>query len=192
MSIHVDLTGKRFDQLLVVKSKGRVKCGNQKVWLWEVKCDCGKVLTVRSSNLVRKYGAKTKSCGCLKGLHQRTHGLSVGGKRTPQYAMWSSAKHRAKVKGLPFSITPLDIKIPDVCPMFGTKLELGKCRVKGQTRANAASLDRVVPKLGYVTGNIRVISYRANTMKSNASLEEIKRLAEWLQGETDARTECTA
>jgi hypothetical protein len=60
-----------------------------------------------------------------------------------------------------------------------------------QTAKNA-TVSSVVPKLGYVKGNIRVISYRANTMKSNASLEEIKRLAEWLQGETDARTECTA
>ena len=183
MSKHVDLTGKRFDHLLVVRSKGQVKCGNQKVWLWEVKCDCGKTLTVRRSNLIRKHGAKTKSCGCLKGVHQRTHGLSVGGKRTPEYTMWSSASHRAKVKKMPFSILPSDIIIPEFCPVFGTRIETGRCKVKGKTRANAASLDRIKPELGYVKGNIRVISYKANTMKSNASLEDIKKLVKWLEGE---------
>ena len=185
MSKAVDLTGKKFDRLLVLRAKGRAMCGTQTVGLWEVKCDCGKTLTVRRSNLIRKHGARTKSCGCLKGLYQRTHGLSVNGTRTPAYVMWTSANHRAKVKGVPFSIEPKDIIIPEFCPVFGTKLEVGKCRIKGETRANAASLDRIISDLGYVKGNIRVISYRANTMKSDASVEEIKRLAEWLEKETN-------
>ena len=183
MSNRIDLTGNKFDNLLVLKSAGRIVTAGQSIGLWIVKCDCGKVLTVRRSNLIRKHGAKTKSCGCLKGLYNRTHGLSLKGKLTPEYAMWKSAKHRAKVKGLPFSIKPSDIKIPEFCPVFGTRIEIGRCKIKGKTRANAASLDRIISELGYIKGNVRVISYRANTMKSDASLEEIKRLAEWLEGE---------
>ena len=183
MSRPIDLTGKRFDSLLIIESAGRIKVGNQNIGLWKAVCDCGKTIIVRRPNLKRKHGAKTKSCGCLKGLSLRTHGLSVRGKRTPEYAMWSSAKHRAKVKNVPFSIEPSDIKIPEFCPVFGTKIEYGRCKVKGKTRANAASLDRIIPELGYVKGNVRVISYRANTMKSNASLEDIKKLAAWLEGE---------
>lgn len=189
----VDLTGKRFDCLLVLREAGTVKCGNQTVGLWEVQCDCGKVLTVRRSNLIRKHGAKTKSCGCLKGLNQRTHGLSIRGQRTPEYAMWQSANHRAKVKSLPFSIEPGDIVIPEFCPVFGTRLETGRCKEKGKTRANAASLDRVIPELGYVRGNIVVISYRANSIKQNANYLELQRIADWLKKETEngSREKCT-
>ena len=34
-----------------------------------------------------------------------------------------------------------------------------------------------VPELGYVKGNVRVISYKANIMKSDATIEEIKLFA---------------
>ena len=52
-----------------------------------------------------------------------------------------------------------------------------------------ASLDRVMPELGYVPGpelgyvpgNVRVISFRANTIKNNASMREIEQLLEWLR-----------
>lgn len=38
------------------------------------------------------------------------------------------------------------------------------------------TLDKIIPALGYVPGNVWVISHRANTIKSDASLEELKTL----------------
>jgi hypothetical protein len=61
---------------------------------------------------------------------------------------------------------------------------LGYVLIYGAThaaRARAASLDRIVPELGYVKGNIAVISNRANSLKSNATLEELERLCAWLK-----------
>ena len=40
---------------------------------------------------------------------------------------------------------------------------------------------RIVPALGYVPGNVGVISFRANTIKNNASMREIEQLLEWLR-----------
>jgi len=42
---------------------------------------------------------------------------------------------------------------------------------------NSPTLDRLVPELGYVKGNIRVISYKANAMKSDASIQEIEKFS---------------
>jgi hypothetical protein len=50
---------------------------------------------------------------------------------------------------------------------------------------NSPSLDRYVPSLGYARGNRWVISSKANTMKSNATLEEMVLLGKWAQGELD-------
>ena len=41
---------------------------------------------------------------------------------------------------------------------------------------DSPSLDRIVPELGYVKGNIRVISNRANHLKSDATLEEHRKI----------------
>ena len=44
--------------------------------------------------------------------------------------------------------------------------------------ACSPSLDRIVPDRGYVPGNVRVVSDRANRLKGDRNLEELRRLAE--------------
>ena len=86
---------------------------------------------------------------------------------TLQWRMYWSAKRRAELKNLPFSITPQDIHIPKFCPVFGTPL----------TKPN---LDRKINSLGYTPENIRVISDRANRIKSDATLEEIQAIGAYM------------
>ena len=43
------------------------------------------------------------------------------------------------------------------------------------------SLDKIIPELGYVKGNVWIISNKANAIKSNASLEELKLLVKNLE-----------
>lgn len=89
-----------------------------------------------------------------------------------------SARYRAKKNGIPFSITESDIVIPEVCPVLG--IELNRSWT-GRMEPNSPSLDRFINELGYVPGNINVISWKANSIKSDASLEELKRIVEWLE-----------
>lgn len=85
-----------------------------------------------------------------------------------QKNLWKHAKHRASTKNLPFDITVEDIIIPEICPIMGKPLEpVG-------SGSYAPSLDRIIPELGYVKGNIRVISLLANQMKWNANPEELE------------------
>lgn len=98
-------------------------------------------------------------------------------KANPEFKLWVGAKARAKKLNKPFTIKREDIKIPVVCPVLGIPLKFSKHHAKN----NSPSLDCVVPELGYVFGNIAVISHKANTMKSNASLEELRKLVEWLE-----------
>ena len=75
--------------------------------------------------------------------------------------IFDRAKTRASRKGLEFSISLEDIIIPDVCPVLKTKME-------------TPSIDRIDSSKGYIKGNIRIISNRANMLKNNATLEEMR------------------
>jgi hypothetical protein len=92
-----------------------------------------------------------------------------------QWFMHSSAKCRARKKGLEFNIDKEDIIIPELCPIMGFPL---KSNTKLQK--DSPTLDRIIPELGYVKGNIWVISALANTMKQNATKEELKKFATWI------------
>jgi hypothetical protein len=94
--------------------------------------------------------------------------------------MWSVAKQRAKRRGIEFSIDPEDIVIPSKCPVFGFDLVcgVGKSNRPGGNR-NSPSLDRIDQSRGYIKGNIRVISHLANTMKLNATADELVAFATW-------------
>ena len=87
-----------------------------------------------------------------------------------------SARRRASRFGLACTISEDDIVIPEFCPILGIKITRGD----GSVHAGSPSLDRIVPELGYVQGNIHVISYKANTMKSDATLRELVIFAKWV------------
>jgi hypothetical protein len=87
------------------------------------------------------------------------------------------AKDRSARDGVPFDLTEADIVIPVFCPVLGIELVIG---TRGGSDASP-SLDRFIPALGYVRGNVAVISNRANRMKTNATLEEHEALVRWMR-----------
>lgn len=89
--------------------------------------------------------------------------------------LWRGARYRAKKKGLDFDITFNDIHIPSFCPVLGIPLFPSNTGKTGFF-PNSPSLDRINPKGGYTKDNVRVISCRANLLKSNASLEELEKV----------------
>lgn len=68
MTARIDLTGKRFGKLVVIKAAPSSPKGQSK---WICRCDCGKESNVFTLNLVRKA---TRSCGCQQGAGRRKHG----------------------------------------------------------------------------------------------------------------------
>jgi hypothetical protein len=101
---------------------------------------------------------------------------------TPLHHLFHNAKKRAKLKGVPFEITKDDIIIPEVCPILGVKLERGAGA--GNYIDTSPSLDRIVPELGYVPGNVAVISMRANRIKNDATAEELAAVLAFVLKET--------
>jgi hypothetical protein len=87
-----------------------------------------------------------------------------------------AAKKRAESQNLAFEITRDDLLLPEKCPVFGTPLVVGDRRCTG----DSPSVDRVVPELGYVPGNVRIISLRANRLKSNGTEEELRALVRYM------------
>lgn len=96
----------------------------------------------------------------------------------PKQTLFNRAKRRAAKKGFVFTITVDDIPdIPEVCPVLGFKLEFGS----REDRSSSPSLDRIDNTKGYVPGNLQVISYRANQLKSDGTIEEFKKLVTYLE-----------
>ena len=89
--------------------------------------------------------------------------------------MLSSAKDRSRLKNLAFDITIDDISAPITCPVLGIELNWLN-RVQAN---NSPSLDRIIPELGYVRGNVMVISRKANAIKSDATPDELRRVADF-------------
>lgn len=95
--------------------------------------------------------------------------------RNPERRMLELAKARAKKSGLPFSITLADIVIPKTCPVLGIELRVARQGFSD----NSPTLDRANNDKGYVPGNVLVVSWRANRIKGDATVKELRALADF-------------
>lgn len=90
----------------------------------------------------------------------------------PDRPLLERARKRARMLGVPFEIGSEHVVIPEYCPVLGIPLKIG-----GPRSDQSPSLDRIVPSRGYVPGNIRVISDRANRLKGGRTHADLSRLA---------------
>lgn len=84
------------------------------------------------------------------------------------------ARQRAKKRGLDFNITQEDIPIPLFCPLLGIPIIVSIAN----NRQFSPSVDRIDNSKGYVKGNVWVVSYKANSIKRDASYEELRLIAD--------------
>ena len=105
-------------------------------------------------------------------------------KSGPDAANWAmkhllaDARGRASARGLAFSLEIERVPRPTHCAIFGVELVY---RADGRRRDNSASLDRIDSSLGYTPDNVWIISWRANQIKNDATLDELKRLVAALE-----------
>ena len=155
----------------------------------ELRCVC----RTCEKDFIFKYGRKK-----YKGIYKHycsincqniKHGLARRGKTLTRdngeryedyrYMMWCGAKKRCKLNKKEFDLIPGDIpEIPQFCPVLG--IEIKKNNISGPIDSSP-SLDRIDQNKGYIKGNIRIISNRANRIKSDASFEEIEKIYEDLK-----------
>jgi len=119
------------------------------------------------------HGKPTKRANCRRcnAAYMRTY---LRGRRVqaPELTIWQRAHRRAASREVPFSITMQAIVIPPVCPVLGIAIVLGE-----QRSENSPSLDRIIPDKGYVPGNVRVISDKANRLKADLTFAELEQKA---------------
>jgi len=93
--------------------------------------------------------------------------------------LFNSAKRRAKKLNLNFNITIeyLTSIITKSCPILNIDFVISKTNISDYS----PTLDRIIPELGYVIGNVKVISARANRIKNNATLQELKSICSYIE-----------
>jgi len=128
------------------------------------KCsDCGASLEQNAPpSVIKKGNGYCHSCHNSRAKRWKTI--------NPLQTILMGARGSAKKRKLKFELTEADLPpVPEFCPVFPwIRLEFG-----GGRKANTASIDRIKNNLGYVKGNVRIISLRANILRGNASKEEL-------------------
>ena len=92
--------------------------------------------------------------------------------------LYNQLKAGAKKRNIPFNLSMTDLNeltFPITCPVLGIPLAFNSERPED----NSFSVDRIDSSKGYEPDNIVVVSARANTLKSNATLEELQKLVEF-------------
>lgn len=172
----IDLTGRKFGKLLVIKLAGR---HNTSLY-WHCACDCGQFCIKRGSNLTANN--KTRSCGCLSGA-PTLGGLSQAHKS--EYNAWkdmisrcsdskNKSYHRYGGRGI------------KVCGQWAASFETF-LRDIGQRPSARYSLDRWPDKNGnYEPENCRWATRKQQqrNMRSNRLITidgQSKPMAEWAE-----------
>lgn len=86
-------------------------------------------------------------------------------------------KSQAKKNNIPFDLKDGDLEYPEICPILGIFLEHGN----GILGDASPTIDRINPSLGYIRGNVQVISLLANRMKNSANPEQLLKFADWVR-----------
>lgn len=133
--------------------------------------ECGKKQLLSRPNYIalkeemkRKYREEPTYAESKRKSRQLYH------KNYLERVLLSNAKTRAKRMNLLINIDEFDIVIPEVCPL----LEIPIFRGTNEVKSNSPSLDRIDTTKGYIKGNVRVISYKANTMKNDGDIPTLK------------------
>ena len=108
---------------------------------------------------------------CSRSCQNTTHGLAG----TLRHRIWEQAKKRAKENGVHFALRVEDMpEVPTICPVLGIQIRVNT--IAGPLDSSP-SIDRLRRDLGYVPGNVRIISNRANRLRSDGSAEELAIIA---------------
>jgi len=130
---------------------------------------CRKVFDFKGG---KAHFKRAKHHYCSTSCQNTIHGLAG----TKRHQIWEQAKKRAKIKGINFELTVHDMpEIPKRCPILG--IEIIANSIAGPLDTSP-SLDRIDSMLGYIKSNIRIISNRANRIRSDAAAKELRLLAD--------------
>jgi hypothetical protein len=144
-------------------------------------CDnCEQTLNLNKFSLIEKWnnnsGTKNTCKKCSAALNEAKR-RNKNWKDDAAKVLYTNIKSRCKRLKREFSIDLEDIIIPEKCPVFGFDLK----REDRKTWMCAPSVDRIDSSKGYIKGNITVVSRRANILKKDATIDELRKLADYYE-----------
>jgi hypothetical protein len=98
-------------------------------------------------------------------------------------------KYKCQKDSIPFDLELIDLEpYPVFCPILDVTLDWTKV---GQGSSNSSpSIDRIDPKMGYVRGNCRIISAKANRLKNDGTVAEFVSVLEYMEDNKNGYTLC--
>lgn len=181
MTTLIDLAGRRFNRLTIIRRSSKPNFGSHSRWL--AKCDCGQEVEVFGNNVKSGH---TKSCGCLQSENRIRH----GGAYLPEYETWQSVRTRCNGKtGLRLKYyNSKGIKVCERWDSFEYFLA-----DMGNRPSPDHSIDRIDADGNYEPGNCRwaTRAEQANntTRNRNVTFRGItKTLSQWACGDTKLRS----
>ena len=134
--------------------------------------DCNEVLTDDNS-LPSRRARGIRQCTPCANRRRNEHRIAY-----PHQTIFTSKRCRAKSLGREFTLKFEDIVWPTHCPALGIELEYRRQRSsKTGPLPNSPSFDRIDPSKGYVPGNVIIVSHLANVIKTNATVDQLKKVA---------------
>lgn len=94
----------------------------------------------------------------------------------------SEAKYRSKKNSIEFNLVPDDLVLSETCPCCN-----GEMRAKNEGDYQngpldcSPSIDRFDPNRGYVKGNVALICWRCNSLKKDATVDELRAIIRWME-----------
>ena len=174
----MELILKRYGaQLLPLKEYRALRCRDMRKYRANTK---GQLYTLRQNIRSRLPEISSQVIARKKDKRHTPEGWS-------QYTL-VKLRSRAKKAGQEFNLTANDIRVPETCPVFGRKLILGLERT-GRLAPDIPSVDRFDNTKGYTKDNVRVISLRANMLKSDATITEIEQLLRYMKGDPNGTSD---
>ena len=128
-------------------------------------------------NKTNKDGCDNRCKSCRKLKARENY------KKDPFCTLARLKKSECKKKGLAYDLDAEYLRSlwTGVCPVTGNGITIGN---SGAGSHKSGHLDRTIPELGYIRGNVAYISGRINRIKYDATLDELKLIVKYLEGAT--------
>lgn len=152
-------------------------------------CSCREILPLERYNFSSRDGVQTFCKSCKKKHSQKyfakKRATKDGQRHLSIINIVTNAKARSKRKRLDFDIDYNFINsiLPTHCSVLGIELRFADGKRNHKTGSNYPSLDRFNNNKGYTKDNVNIISQKANRLKSNASIIELKKVLNYMQNE---------
>lgn len=183
----IDLTGKRFGRLVVIKFGGK---DDKKRRVWECVCDCGNTVFIPTAQL---NSGKTKSCGCYNRDTARQRMTTHGMRKSALYRIWAGIKdrtnpnnHNNKNNYRKLHITMCDEWKNDFKAFYDWAISNGYKEEKLPNGKSKWTIDRIDGTKGYYPENCRwaTSKQQANNQLTNKMITykgKTQNLSRWCE-----------